>query len=119
MMLLPLAAVAEPTGDWIYQGKIGPYNVTLVFTDFGAGTNKKVGYYYYNDRPNTHFKLVEKSNMGDPHGYNRVVLYEYAPSGKHSGTFNGIVEFRGDGFHGTFTNSEGKKYKFNLHQNWD
>ena len=43
-----------------------------------------------------------------------LVLHEYTARGKHSGTFDGSYECRGDYYAGTFTNSKGKKFKFVL-----
>ena len=44
----------------------------------------------------------------------RLVLKEYTKDGHHTGTFDGFLEMRGGSYHGTFTNSKGKKYKFEL-----
>ena len=76
------------------------------------------GYYYYNDRPQTKFTLKMIENEPNPKGFNKVVLNEYSPKGNHTGTFKGIIEGRGDGFYGTFTNGQGKKFEFNLMQQY-
>jgi hypothetical protein len=118
MMLLPFAANAEPQDEPAYRGKIGQYKVTLVFYTFNFDKGDVAGYYYYNDRPKTRFKLVCRKNEGDPRGFNTLVLDEYTPKGKNTGTFRGTLEGRGDGFYGTFTNSKGERFKFDLHQEW-
>ncbi len=43
-----------------------------------------------------------------------LVLDERSPKGKHTGTFRGNKENRGGGYVGTFTNSKGRKYKFEM-----
>ena len=47
-----------------------------------------------------------------------ATLYEYTAKGNHSGTFNGQLEGRGDGFAGMFTNSKGTKYRFHLTESY-
>ena len=49
----------------------------------------------------------------------RLVLKEFSPRGNHTGTFDGQRELRGDGYVGTFTNNKGKKYHFELMQQYE
>ena len=96
-------------------GKIGPYAVTFFRNPADMGVGDEVGYYYYNDRPNSVFKLVLVKNEAiNAKGSMHVILKEYSPKGKHTGTFDGQYECRGGGYVGTFTNSKGKKFKFEL-----
>jgi len=120
LLMLPLALSAQSvqTDYTKYAGKIGPYAITL-FIDMRACEDDAAGYYYYNDRPNTKFTLKMVENEPNPNGFNKVVLHEFSPKGNHTGTFRGIVEGRGDGFKGTFTNGKGKKYTFELMQQYD
>ena len=120
LLMLPLAVSAQtPEQDYTkYAGKIGTYEITL-FIDMHAYEDEDAGYYYYNDRPNTRFTLKMKENEPNPNGFNKVVLHEFSPKGNHTGSFRGIVEGRGDGFNGTFTNGKGKKFKFALMQQYD
>ena len=43
-----------------------------------------------------------------------IVLKEFSANGNHTGTFDGQYECRGGGYVGTFTNSKGKKFRFEL-----
>lgn len=120
LLISTLSAVAqtEQEGDYTkYAGKIGPYAITL-FINMRSYGEEVAGYYYYNDRPQTKFTLKMMENEPNPKGFNKVVLYEYSPKGNHTGTFKGIVEGRGDGFYGTFTNGQGKEFKFQLMQQY-
>ena len=118
MGTLSAAAQTEQEADYTkYAGKIGPYAITL-FINVRSYGEEDAGYYYYNDRPQTKFTLKMMENEPNPKGFNKVVLYEYSPKGNHTGTFKGIVEGRGDGFNGTFTNGRGKKYEFQLMQQY-
>ena len=102
----------------VYKGKIGPYPITL-FIDLSATTNEYCGYYYYNNRPKSRFTLIlKKFETINLHGSMKVVLYEYTPKGNHTGTFNGQLEGRGDGFQGMFTNSKRTKYRFSLTESY-
>ena len=111
---LPEEGTVEETLQQL-KGKIGPYEVTMFLNLQGTDVGQVVGYYYYNERPKTHFKLVlthiEAINIK---GSMKVILKEYTPKGNHTGTFNGQYECRGDYYAGTFVNSKGKKYKFEL-----
>jgi hypothetical protein len=118
MGTLSAAAQTEQEADYTkYAGKIGPYAITL-FINMRSYGEEDAGYYYYNDRPQTKFTLKMMENEPNPKGFNKVVLYEYSPKGNHTGTFKGTVEGRGDGFNGTFTNGRGKKYEFQLMQQY-
>jgi len=97
------------------EGKIGPYAVTFFRNPADIGVGDEVGYYYYNDRPNSVFKLILVKNEAiNAKGSMHVILKEYSPNGKHTGTFDGQYECRGGGYVGTFKNSKGKKFKFKL-----
>lgn len=102
-----------------YTGKIGQYEITM-FVNFSMYDGDSIGYYYYNNRPNTKFKLVQTEMEAiNAQGSMHVVMKEYTPKGTHSGTFDGQMECRGSGFEGEFTNSKGKKYKFELWEQYD
>lgn len=93
-------------------GSIGDYEVTM-FYNF----NTKEGSYYYNDRPNSKFKLVTKRYANAIQHFNgiyekHIVLEEYTAKGNHTGTFDGI-EYLNE-YQGTFTNSKGEEFDFNL-----
>lgn len=97
------------------EGKIGPYAVTFYRNPADIGVGDEVGYYYYNDRPNSIFKLILVENVAiNAKGSMHVVLKEYTAKGNHTGTFDGQYESRGGGYVGTFTNSKGQKYHFEL-----
>lgn len=101
------------------EGKIGPYAVTFYRNPADIGAGDEVGYYYYNDRPNSVFKLILVTNVAiNAKGSMHVVLKEYSPQGKHTGTFDGQYECRGGGYVGTFTNSKGKKFHFELMESY-
>ena len=109
---------SEQNGYTKYAGHIGPYAITLFLSDV-VEENKQCGYYYYNSRPNSLFKLVLKRyDVTNIRGTMKMVIYEYTPKGKHSGTFNGQLEGRGDTYSGTFTNSKGTRYKFSVTQTY-
>lgn len=105
-----------------FTGKIGQYDITLFFNpQTEVGNNS--GYYFYNDRPNTHFTLILKfyeaemreDATGMPVAWGHCwVLEEYSPKGNHTGTFDGIELQMGDSFDGTFTNQKGEKFEFKL-----
>ncbi|MBR3710995.1 MAG: hypothetical protein IKM99_08545 [Bacteroidales bacterium] len=99
-----------------FTGKIGPYEITMKIS-FADYDGDSIGYYYYNSRPQTLFKLVQTELEAiNIHGSMHVVLDEYTPKGFHSGTFDGQLESRGDFFEGTFVNSKGKEFEFKLHE---
>jgi len=100
-------------GTMTYRGKIGTYPITMFV---GVDTDGDFACYYYDSRPYSVFRLKATSNMGDPRGWNDVVLNEYTQSGKHTGTFTGRIQGRGDGFTGKFVNSKGREFDFELHQ---
>lgn len=111
---------AAPVKDEDYyqvlEGQIGPYAITMYLQDLSLMDESDiVGYYFYNDRPHSKFKLKMVSMVAvNAKGSMRLVLNEYTPKGFHSGTFNGQYECRGDYYSGTFTNSKGKKFDFTL-----
>ena len=99
----------------VLKGKIGPYKVKMYLRINGAQDDDEVGYYYYTAYPQNHFKLKMISMVAvNAKGTMEMVLHEYTSDGKHSGTFDGNYECRGDYYAGTFTNSKGKKFKFVL-----
>ncbi len=98
-----------------YQGKIGPYPITMLIK-LDLVDEEWVGCYYYDSRPNSVFKLKAIENQSSPEGWSDVVLEEYTTNGNMSGTFKGRLDGRGDGFEGEFCNSRGKKFTFELHQ---
>jgi hypothetical protein len=96
-------------------GKIGPYDITFFRNPADMGEGDEVGYYYYNERPNSIFKLILVENTAiNAKGSMHVVLKEYTANGNHTGTFDGQYESRGGGYEGTFTNSKGDKFHFEL-----
>ena len=118
LMLGSLSVMAQTEQEVKYEkftGKIGPYAITLFVNLEYADEDQEVGYYYYNDRPKTRFtlKLVEYAAI-NAKGSMHVVLKEYTANGNHTGTFDGQYECRGGGYEGTFTNSKGKKFRFEL-----
>lgn len=100
----------------VFSGSIGPYPITMHLADpSNMSEGEFVGEYYYNERPNSVFSLMltdlETINI---HGSMRLVLKEYSPQGKHTGTFNGQYEARGQFYSGNFTNSKGQHFYFEL-----
>ncbi len=100
----------------VFSGSIGPYPITMHLADpSNMSEGEFVGEYYYNERPNSVFSLMltdlETINI---HGSMRMVLKEYSPQGKHTGTFNGQYEARGQFYSGNFTNSKGQHSYFEL-----
>ena len=103
-----------------HNGKIGPYAITFFFDPalaVGATDGELVGYYYYNSRPASKFNLTVKSvETINAKGSVRYVLYETSPRGNHTGTFRGQYESRNGYFTGYFTNSKGKKFKYEIYE---
>lgn len=94
----------------IYKGKIGPYPITMYL----MRESNPSGCYCYDSNPNSFFRLECVSDESNPKGFEKVTLKEYTAAGKNTGTFVGNLENRGDGFKGTFTNSKGKTFQFEL-----
>jgi hypothetical protein len=109
-------AVNAQSNYSVYKGKIDKYNITMYLS---RENYEWQGYYVYDDRPNKKFTLKCVSDEPDPRGYNNVVLKEYSPKGNNTGTFKGKIEGRGDGFYGTFTNSQGQSMRFELLQQYE
>jgi hypothetical protein len=119
LMLIALFLSAGAVKAQEFTGKIGEYEITMKI-DFADFDGDSIGYYYYNSRPQTLFKLVQTEFKAiNTHGSMHVVLDEYTPKGNHTGTFDGQFECRGDSFKGTFTNSKGKKFEFELHEKFE
>ena len=107
----------------VFTGSIGPYKIHMVLND------QMQGYYYYDNRPKSHFKLVLTSQRDcafEEHGSKeacyKLTLQEYAPGGKNSGQFVGTYKsayeygYIGSEFTGVFTNkSNGKRYSFEVY----
>ncbi len=110
-----LAANAQESNVVKSTGHVGPYQITMfIDTDF-TKEGDEVGYYYYDDRPSVHFRLVMRELRAlNAYGTMHLVLDEYSPKGKRTGTFRGQKENRGGSYDGTFTNSQGKKFNFEL-----
>lgn len=117
-----------------YTGKIGQYDITMhmdigIFAEredfpdgdnmFGLGMTDMIdveegdscGYYFYNSRPNTKFKLIVESYIG---GDRTLTMSEYTPKGTKSGTFEGSFGKYGSTYKGKFTNNKGEVFKFDL-----
>lgn len=123
LVLGSLSTMAQTEQEMKYEkftGKIGPYAITLFVNLEYGNEDSEVGYYYYNERPKTHFTLtlVEYAAI-NAKGLMHLVLKEFSPKGYHTGTFDGQRELRGDGYEGTFTNGKGKKFHFELMQQYD
>jgi hypothetical protein len=122
MAALTSAATVEAKNH-VFAGSIGPYKIHMVLND------QMQGYYYYDNRPNSHFKLVVSSNRncsdgehGPGEACSKLTLQEYAPGGKNSGQFVGTYLSSyaygsvGSEFTGVFTNkSNGKRYSFEVY----
>ena len=111
-----LAAAAPAMDESAWSGNIGPYQITMYLYGDNWRKGEIIGYYYYNDRPKYMFKLkVATCETINAKGTMKLVLKEYTHDGKNTGTFNGTCDmFRGHYYGGTFTNSKGQKYKFEL-----
>lgn len=117
LILLIVAGVASMSAQSYTRltGNIGPYQATMYINN-----STYQGYYYYNDRPKSHFTLKcvkrkTKRELGDGPAQESVALKEYTAKGFNSGTFNGTMEFTWSMwqfYYGTFTNSQGKKFNF-------
>ena len=99
-----------------FTGKIGDFDVTMEIDLQSGFEGDSIGYYYYNERPKTQFKLVLEESEDLDIALERYVLKEYTPKGTQSGTFSGThtTKWTGEYLHGTFTNSQGKEYEFSL-----
>lgn len=79
------------------EGAIGNYGITMVLN------SNLDGYYYYDHRPKSRFKLKATKTpcRGDEcmqvhlHWSKHVVWQEYTPDGKNSGVFEGVFYERG------------------------
>ena len=110
------SSTAPATNYEYWVGNIGPYKITMFLNGYTWEPGEIAGYYYYNSRPKTKFKLkVKKCEYINDKGTMRLILKEYTPKGNNTGTFNGTYDIcRGKYYEGTFTNSKGQKYKFEL-----
>ena len=97
-------ATPETPVTTVYAGAIGDYKIHMVLDE------NFEGYYYYDHRPDSHFKLVkthesECNEEDDYYGYSgqgecyAITLQEYAPgTNKNTGEFEGyFVHARLDG----------------------
>ena len=102
--------------ETFFKGKIGPYPISMHLEDLRmTEEGDVVGYYSYDERPKSIFKLkMVKMEAINTKGSMILIMKEYSPSGKHTGTFNGQFECRGNYYAGTFTNSKGEKFHFEL-----
>lgn len=100
-------------------GKIGPYRVVMFLDIKDCSDDEHFGYYYYVNNPQTTFRLVLKSvDVINLKGSMKLVMSEYTSKGFNSGNFYGQYECRSDYFVGTFINSKGQKYGFELSGEW-
>ena len=106
----------EDNGYQVLGGQIGTHAITMYLNDMStAEEDGVIGYYYYNERPGSKFRLVvESMDAINAEGSMHLVLQEYTPDGFNSGTFDGQYECRGDFYTGSFTNSKGVVYDFTL-----
>ena len=93
LVLGSLSTMAQTEQEMKYEkftGKIGPYAITLFVNLEYGNEDSEVGYYYYNERPKTHFTLtlVEYAAI-NAKGSMHLVLKEFSPTGYHTGTFDG------------------------------
>lgn len=120
------------------SGTIGEYGITMVLN------SKLEGYYYYDSRPKTHFKIrisTKRACRGEEgidvhlHSCKHIVWQEYTPKGVNSGEFEGAFRIRGVNFapgmhykdeptaaifEGVFRNkSNGKIYEVYLEEDYD
>lgn len=91
-----------------YHGNIGPYDIEFHFDHRING-----GYYFYTDRPATWFTLV--TEQCETHGnVKKMFIQEYTPKGTNSGHYFGTFDVASGKFEGSFTNSQGQSYSFEL-----
>ncbi len=123
----PVLAQTQNTDYEKYVGKIGEYAITMYFNP-NAFEQDSCGYYIYNDRPKTHFRLkikhyeakMREDATGMPVAWgHHYILEEYTPKGNHTGTFDGIAMQMGDTFDGIFTNMKGERFDFQLVQQFE
>ncbi len=93
-----------------YVGKIGSFDVTMFVNAQGCNLGDSVGYYFYNDRPNTKMKLVLRKIESPDTVSNEVVLEEFTPKGTNSGKFECTLFTNGGGCSGTFYNMKNDAY---------
>ena len=117
-MALVVAAADEPMER---KGKIGEYPVTMQLIWPGK-ESASAGSYYYDSRRKSIFKL-KYVKCGEVDSNNltwleqSVVIEEYTAAGNMTGTFSGSIYNRAGcytSFQGTFTNSQGKTFEFDL-----
>ena len=120
MLLVMVGWCYAEARDYItLSGNIGPYTIVMKI-DPTADSGTNCGYYYYTDKKHprrVNFNLVMgKYDQINFHGSVKMTLYEFSPSGKNTGTFRGQLECSSGWYSGTFTNSKGKKYRFELYE---
>ena len=119
VILLVSSMSASVYAEVVYTGTIGEYKVHMVLDE------NYEGYYYYDHRPQSHFKLVKTRLLecdDDCIGVH-VTLQEYAPgTNKNTGEFVGTFYYGYEAgislitFEGTFRNkTTGKTLPFVLY----
>ena len=101
----------------LLEGTIGRYPITMRLNSLsGCDDGDYVGHYVYDERPGSKFSLqIVSMEAINTKGSMHLVLKEYTSKGNHTGTFRGQYECRGDHYSGTFINSKGEKFEFELH----
>lgn len=117
LFILLASAMSAHAESIVYEGTIGTYKIHMVLDD------DYNGYYYYDHRPDSHFKLVKTRESDSDWPCVNVTLQEYAPgSNKNTGEFVGTFCFGQEAgitiisFEGTFRNkSTGKTLPFEVY----
>lgn len=123
LILVASAMSASVYADTVYKGTIGKYKIHMVLDkNFN-------GYYYYDHRPDSHFKLVKtrEYECSECQYCVRITLQEYVPTtNKNTGEFVGEYTFCKNAgialmsFEGTFRNkSTGKTLPFEVYFSYD
>lgn len=94
---------------YCYDGEIGSYPVMLYFE-----RDKCNGFYFYKSRPESLFTLKCESRKKNADNDENIVVKEFLPDGKQTGTFTGTYR-QGSSFSGTFVNSTNQSFEFSLY----
>ncbi len=114
-----LPGVEKTQSDYYRMtGSIGQYPIVMYLDPFSARKGSTCGYYYYRSKPSSKFNLVAKAVKRSGNTV-ELTLYEYPSGTKTStGSFVGKAKpssyYDGCSFSGTFYNSKGKSYHFNV-----